>query len=585
MSERYQIKERIGQGGLGEVFIATDTQLMREVALKRMKPVEGTSADDLLKEAKVLSALQHPNILTVYDVGRDVNGAFVITELLRGETLEQVVARGALTYEDFRQVVTQSLEGLIAAQAMGLVHRDLKPGNLMVVWHASGKFQLKILDFGLAKFSLNASKQTEDQEEGILGSIFFMAPEQFERLPLDARTDLYAIGCIYYFALTGKYPFTGETAPAVMAAHLQHFVEPLGKFRPDLPPWLCDWAMWFINRRIEDRPVNAKQALDTFQQQASAWETAVQAAPLAAAAAAAYAAPAPAQAQATTPLSPARPGTRRISTAEAVASSSAWDEPIAAAAPTSRGRSKWVIFLLPAILAAALAGGFWYWKKSQSESGDGPNAGTTELPDQLNIPEVLAPPPPLPPAEEKPPKTSAPKKSQSTSDRIASSPKPPPENKPRASTKVERPEAGSLVLRPETLTVRTGETFLPIGSAIMIGSAARPRSSVKAVGHWTAADTKIAWDVVIERPGKYSVSVLQSTDEAVLGSTYRVSLGDQKLGAEVQPTGDKAALEWIDVGVIEIKNAGKQRIEVEPVVIKDSKNGLMNLGGLKLRRS
>ncbi len=270
MTTRYQIKEKIGQGGLGDVFIAHDTQLGREVAMKRMRPVEGTTPDDLLKEAKVLSSLQHPNILTVYDVGKDDEGAYVVMELLRGETLEQVVERGALPYEDFKQVATQSLEGLIAAQAVGLVHRDMKPGNLMIIWHASGKFQLKILDFGLAKFSRAPSKQTEDQEEGIMGSIFFMAPEQFEREPLDGRTDLYALGCIFYYALTTKYPFSGETAPLVMASHLQHLVKPLGEFRPDLPPWMVNWVMWLMNRRPDERPLNAKQALDFFQQQDAA---------------------------------------------------------------------------------------------------------------------------------------------------------------------------------------------------------------------------------------------------------------------------------------------------------------------------
>ena len=253
---------------MGEVYLAQDTQLGREVALKRMKlPEDGNLAAisaDLLREAKTLSTLQHPNIVTVYDVGTDEKGPFVVLELLKGETLDAVIERGGMTLDDFRQVVLQSLEGLIAAQAVGLVHRDLKPGNIMVVWLASGKFQIKILDFGLAKFGLKARPQTEDQGGGIFGSIFFMAPEQFERFPLDARTDMYSLGCIYYQILSTKHPFDGETGVEVMASHLQHHVTPLKQVRPDLPDWLCHWVMWLISREMEDRPPDARNALEFF---------------------------------------------------------------------------------------------------------------------------------------------------------------------------------------------------------------------------------------------------------------------------------------------------------------------------------
>jgi serine/threonine protein kinase len=269
--QRYQVQGKIGQGGLGEVYLAQDTQLDREVALKRMKVPEDGNMDalsaDLLREAKTLSALQHPNIVTVYDVGKDDKGPFVVLELLKGETLDAVIDRGGMTLDDFKQVVMQTLEGLIAAQALGLVHRDLKPGNLMVIWLASGKFQLKILDFGLAKFSLKARPQTEDQGGGIFGSIFFMAPEQFERFPLDARTDMYSLGCIYYQILTTKHPFDGETGVEVMASHLQHHVVPLKQLRPDLPDWLCYWVMWLISREMDDRPADARMALEYFMAQ------------------------------------------------------------------------------------------------------------------------------------------------------------------------------------------------------------------------------------------------------------------------------------------------------------------------------
>ena len=268
MSNRYEIRDQIGKGGLGAVYKALDTQLQREVAIKRVLSTNKATDEEvqdaakkLISEAQTLSSLNHPNIVTVFDVGQDESGGFVVMELLKGETLDETVERGVLTQEDFTEVVYQTMEALIAAQANNVIHRDIKPTNIMVIWQASGKFQLKILDFGLAKFSRSPSVQTMDQEESVMGSIFFMAPEQFERGELDARTDLYQMGCVYYNALTGQYPFNGETAPQVMNAHLQHKVIPLEQVRPDLSPSICQWVMWMINRDIAHRPADARDAL------------------------------------------------------------------------------------------------------------------------------------------------------------------------------------------------------------------------------------------------------------------------------------------------------------------------------------
>lgn len=270
MSERYQIKAKIGQGGIGAVYRAFDTHLQREVAVKRLLPPDESEAfeDDptksLFKEAHLLSALQHPNVVSVYDVGTDSDGVFVVMELVDGETFDQVVDRGLLTEDDFAEMVSQTLEALIAAQDKALVHRDIKPTNLMVKWLPSGKFQFKLLDFGLAKFSPKPSQQTIGLNDAILGSIHFMAPEQFERLPLDGRTDLYAMGCMYYYGLTGRYPFDGDTAAEVMAAHLSHRLTPMLEIRPDLSKRTCDWVMWLMNRDMNQRPANAQEALEVF---------------------------------------------------------------------------------------------------------------------------------------------------------------------------------------------------------------------------------------------------------------------------------------------------------------------------------
>jgi len=271
MEERYEIRGKLGQGGLGAVYRAWDHALKREVAVKRVlagdEPAQREEATrQLEKETGALAALQHPNIVTIYDVGTDDIGPFVVMELLGGQTLDEIVSKAPLTWQDFRELVLQIQEALIAAQDLGLVHRDLKPSNVMLNWLPSGKFQAKIVDFGLAKFGAKPSLQTVDLTDAVFGSIFFMAPEQFERGELDSRVDMYSIGCVYYFTLTGQSPFQGETGPQVMAAHLGHHVVPLSQLRPDIPKWAADWVMWHINRHPAERPANARESLKCFIQ-------------------------------------------------------------------------------------------------------------------------------------------------------------------------------------------------------------------------------------------------------------------------------------------------------------------------------
>ncbi|MEM0970569.1 MAG: protein kinase, partial [Verrucomicrobiota bacterium] len=221
------------------------------------------AAEKLMKEATAMSSFNHQNIVSIFDVGQDEEGGYVIMELLEGETLNKVVSRGPLTLEDFHQLATQTLEALIAADELDMLHRDLKPTNIMVIWLPSDKFLVKILDFGLAKVSEQPSLQTIDQSShSILGSILFMAPEQFELQPLTSRTDLYSIACVYYYCLTGKQPFDGTSMAEVMMAHLEHRVTSLQELRPDLPLPLCQWVMWLLNRQVEHRPENAQEALD-----------------------------------------------------------------------------------------------------------------------------------------------------------------------------------------------------------------------------------------------------------------------------------------------------------------------------------
>ena len=265
MSDRYKFLEKLGEGGAGSVHKAWDQKLKRYVAVKVLLPANARQAagtgDNLSAEAAALSALQHPNIVAVYDLDTDGPEPFVVMEFINGETLEVTVRRGALLPDDFQQIAEESLEGLSAAHLQGMCHRDLKPSNLMFHWLPDGKWQTKLLDFGLANFGLRPAQQELAGAGMVAGSVHFMAPEQFLHQPLDVRTDLYSMGCVYYYALTGSFPCNGATVEEVMNAHLARQVAPLQQLRPDVPPLLTDWVMWLMSRQPEERPGSAAEAL------------------------------------------------------------------------------------------------------------------------------------------------------------------------------------------------------------------------------------------------------------------------------------------------------------------------------------
>ena len=267
---RYQIECRLGEGGVGEVFRAYDHRLRRHVALKRLNPesasrgpADGNAAHtQAWREAIHLAALQHPNVITVFDCDVDEHGAFLVMELVAGETLEAVVARGAFPLAEFRILAQQSLEGLAVAHQAGLYHCDLKPSNLMLKYNALGRLQIKLVDFGIAGFSIDLSAPAAPAEaRTILGTVEFMAPEQFEQAQMKPQADLYSLGCIFYYALAGSDPFPGKTTTDIRKGHLEQRGTPIAQLRPDLPPALCDWVMCLMERSPARRPASASQAL------------------------------------------------------------------------------------------------------------------------------------------------------------------------------------------------------------------------------------------------------------------------------------------------------------------------------------
>lgn len=273
MAERYKIYEKLGAGGVGAVFRAYDSQLKRWVAVKRLMTATEEASDkniasELRREADALASLRNPNIVTIFDVASDDEGLFIVMELLQGEDLADVVARGPLPYDDFKELASQCLEGLLAAHQHHILHRDIKPENIKVERLPGGRMQSKIIDFGLARAGLRARKQTEDQEGTVMGSIYYMAPEQLTREPVDERTDLYSLGCVFYEALSGRKAFDGDSMGDVIDKHINHDVTPLHVIAPHVPQWLGAWCARLMAQKPEDRPANAQQAIEEFR----AWE-------------------------------------------------------------------------------------------------------------------------------------------------------------------------------------------------------------------------------------------------------------------------------------------------------------------------
>jgi len=266
VAQRFEIQELIGAGGLGDVYRAWDHHLNRSVAVKRVRSRETQNDRQLFeqtwREAMTTASLQHPNIVTIFDYGIDEEGAFVVMELIEGETLENVLERGPLQYDDFLRFAQQTLEAIVAAHGMGLIHRDLKPGNFMIAKPSTGsRFHVKILDFGLAKYLDVPRPQSMDHLNSLMGSVHYMAPEQFQRLNIDQRTDLYSLGCIFYEAITGHPAFNGDNISSLIDAHLKTMPYSMKHLRRDISPKLEHWISSFLEKDPMKRPATAADAL------------------------------------------------------------------------------------------------------------------------------------------------------------------------------------------------------------------------------------------------------------------------------------------------------------------------------------
>ena len=232
--DRYELCERIGAGGFGTVWLAHDQRLDREVAVKRI-PIHGGAAARAEREAKAAARLSHPAIVSLFEAGRDKDAVYLVSELVRGDTLGALQAEGALSDRDVLRIGVALCDALAHAHARGVVHRDVKPGNVLVPDSVADGIVAKLTDFGIARMAGDdALTATGD----VVGTLAYMAPEQAEGKSATAASDLYALALVIYEALSGVNPIR-QAGAAATARKLGTRLPPLRRLRRDLPRDLC----------------------------------------------------------------------------------------------------------------------------------------------------------------------------------------------------------------------------------------------------------------------------------------------------------------------------------------------------------
>ncbi len=267
----YRILEKLGAGGMGQVYLAEDMKLGRKVALKILSREFTTNRDRLNRfeqEACAASALNHPNILTIHEVGEDHGAHFIATEYIDGKTLRRYMAGSPLEAREILDIAVQVAGALEEAHAAGIVHRDIKPDNIMI--RRNG--YVKVLDFGLAKLTEDSDRSTSDEEAStrvlvqtdagvVMGTSHYMSPEQARGKPVDARSDIWSLGVVMYEMVAGRIPFEGETSTDVIVAITQKEAPPLARFAPNVPAEL-DWIITKALRKDrEERYQTIKELL------------------------------------------------------------------------------------------------------------------------------------------------------------------------------------------------------------------------------------------------------------------------------------------------------------------------------------
>jgi serine/threonine protein kinase len=263
----YKVLEKLGSGGMGDVYLAEDTELDRKVALKVL-PHDLSDSEErrvrFKREAKALAALNHPNIVTVYSVEEADRVHFMTMELVEGKTLAELLPRQGFTLDRFFDIATPLADAVAAAHARGIVHRDLKPGNVMLAKEG----HVKVLDFGLAKptgglaGTFGTSELPTEAKTGqgvIVGTVSYMSAEQAQGRVVDARSDIFSLGIVFYEMLTGRRPFQGDTPTEVLSSIIKDVPSSISEIRAGIPRELSR----LVRRCLEKDPSRRIQsALD-----------------------------------------------------------------------------------------------------------------------------------------------------------------------------------------------------------------------------------------------------------------------------------------------------------------------------------
>jgi serine/threonine protein kinase/TolB-like protein/Tfp pilus assembly protein PilF len=264
---RYEIRSQLGVGGMGEVYLAQDTKLGRTVALKFL-PSEVSSDQKRMqrftREAHAVSALNHPNIITIHEIEQEGAVTFIATEFIEGVTLRERMKRGALPVEEALDVAIQMASALAAAHAKEIVHRDIKPENVML--REDG--YVKVLDFGLAKLAENSSTTPEAVTQvhtdvgAVIGTARYMSPEQARGIEVDGRTDIFSLGIVLYEMLAGRSPFEGATNHEVVASILKEEPPPLSDYVEHVPARLQEVVSRALMKDRDERYLTAREMLE-----------------------------------------------------------------------------------------------------------------------------------------------------------------------------------------------------------------------------------------------------------------------------------------------------------------------------------
>jgi tRNA A-37 threonylcarbamoyl transferase component Bud32 len=407
----YAFLEKLGSGGMGEIYKARDSRLNRIVAVKVLAP--GRTRDPLrrrrfIQEAQAASALNHPNIVTIHDILPEGDTQYMVMEHVSGNTLHQMIAAGRLPVPQVLQLAIQMANALAAAHGAGIIHRDFKPANVMV----TGSGLVKILDFGLAKLldpearprsSDGDSEATTDQatltqapltvEGAIMGTVNYMSPEQAEGLKVDARSDIFSFGAVLYEMVTGQRAFDGDSGISTLSAVLRDEVKPIRELAPEVPGELDD----LIARCLRKNPGERWQSMSEVAEALVKLKVRLELAPTQA--------PQPGPAP----------------TAAPVAATPVSGAPVIATGRTRPNRTLLVVGGA-AVLAVAIAGAWWQTHRQNAASPPPPAVSTTPTPAAQPAPATAAP---TPTAPEPAPQAAPDAKSDAVDQIVAPAPPPP----------------------------------------------------------------------------------------------------------------------------------------------------------------